>query len=177
MKYCLLILTFIGSTNLFGQITFESEMANFKVDVPVEPTEQLDTIQTDYGLIPHYLMLSKSIDHGRNLLYSVEIMDIKEVNSDLTYEDLKDNYISRKESKSGNISFELVRESEQDIPEPYDVELVFLDRNGFLMFSRIFQRDSKFYILETLRIKSSFKVGSKLNKATSEFFESFELIK
>ncbi|MEQ8925523.1 MAG: hypothetical protein RLO81_06890 [Fulvivirga sp.] len=96
--------------------------------------------------------------------------------SELTFEDLKANYISRKESKSGNVSFELVRELKENLPEPYEVELVFLDRNGFLMYSRIFQKDSKFYMIETLRYKSQFKVGSKLNKATQEFFDSFELL-
>jgi len=175
MKYILLLGIVFSSTTLSAQLTFESQQENFKVEIPVEPTEKIDTIQSDYGPIPRYLMLCKSVDHGRNLLYSVEIMNI-ENNQELTFEDLKANYISRKQAISGNISFELVRESNVDIPEPYNIELVFLDRNGFLMYSRIIQKDSKFYIIETLRVKSQFKVGSKLNKATREFFDSFELL-
>ncbi|MEQ8711520.1 MAG: hypothetical protein RIC80_00795 [Cyclobacteriaceae bacterium] len=175
MKCIFLLIAISISTTLSAQITFESKLENFKIKLPVKPTEGIDTIQSDYGPIPRYLMLCKSIEHGRNLLYTVEIMNIEDI-PDITFEDLKANYISRKQSVSGNISFELVHESKENVPVPYDIELVFLDRNGFLMYSRIIQKDYKFYTIETLRIKSQFKVGTKLNKDTREFFDSFELL-
>jgi hypothetical protein len=176
MRYSFLIIVFLISFRAPAQIIFESKIAKFKVDLPTEPTEKIDTINSDFGLIPRYLMMAESIDRGRNLLYSVEILNTKEVESDLKFKDLKKNYIARKLSRSGKISWELVRESTNGIQEPYAEELVFLDKSGFLLFSRIFFRDSKFYTVETFRIKSSFKIGSRLNKATEDFFDSFELI-
>ncbi|MEQ8925524.1 MAG: hypothetical protein RLO81_06895 [Fulvivirga sp.] len=69
MKYSFFFFLVLISSSLMAQLTFESKSGKFKVDVSVEPTEEIDTIQSDYRLIPWYKMISTSVNHGRNLLY------------------------------------------------------------------------------------------------------------
>lgn len=171
-----LILCTIGHL-CFGQISFKSSKENFTVSVPVDPSEKIDTVQTEFGQVPRYLMMAKTVDHGKNLLYTVEILDLSNADKEINIDRLKSHFIKRK--SSNEMQFKLIREERlNESTKPYELELVFADGHGMsLTFVRLFKEDSKFYSIETVQLKGSIKLGTKPTKLTQDYFDSFKIIK
>jgi hypothetical protein len=121
-------------------------------------------------------MMAKTVDHGKNLMYTVEILDLSKSNSETTIDNLKSHFIKRK--TSGDMGFTLVKEGKiSEATKPYETELIFADRYGMsLNFVRLFKKGSRFFSIETVQLKGSLKVGTKPTKLTQEYFDSFKLI-
>jgi hypothetical protein len=170
-----LILITVGHLS-YGQIDFKSRLENFTVTVPVQPSEKLDTVDTEFGQLPRYLMMAQTVDHGKNLMYTVEILDLTKSENEITIDNLKSHFIKRK--ASGKLIHTLVKERKINEPTmPYEIELIFADQHGFdLNFVRLFKKGSKFFSVETYQIIGSFKVGTKPTKLTQDYFESFKLL-
>jgi hypothetical protein len=145
------------------------------VTVPVDPSEKVDTVQTEFGQVPRYLMMSKTVDHGKNLMYTVEILDLSNADKEINIDKLKSHFINRK--SSNDMGFKLIKEERlNEMTKPYEFELIFADRHGMsLDFVRLFIRNLKFYCIETVQLKGSIKVGTKPTKLTQEYFDSFRL--
>jgi hypothetical protein len=170
-----LILITIGHLS-YGQIEFKSVKEAFTVIVPVDPTEKKDTVQTEFGQLPRYLMMAQTIDHGKNLLYTVEILDLSKSDNEITFDNLKSHFIRRK--TSNDMGFALVKEEKINEPtKPYEIQLIFADKHGFsLDFVRLFKKGSKFFSVETYQVKGVIAVGTKPTKLTQNYFSSFKLI-
>lgn len=159
----------------FGQVQFNSSYEDFQIDLPVVPSEKLDTIFTEFGHLPRYLMISKTVDHGRNLIYTVEVLSFQKGNEPLTLLQLKNFLIQRK--RTGKLKFYILEEKvNKEESDPYEVELVFVDAYGeSLNFVKLFILDTKFYSVETYQLKGAFKLGTKPNKLTREYFSSIKI--
>ena len=169
-----LILTTVGQL-CYGQVDFKSTKEAFTVKVPVDPTEKVDTVETEFGQLPRYLMMAKTVDHGKNLLYVVEILNLSDTGGEIDIDKLKSHYIRRK--SSGDMGFKLIKEERiSGTTKPYEMELVFADKHGMsLDFVRLFKKDSKFYSIGTVQLKGSLKLGTKPTKVTQDYFDSFNL--
>jgi hypothetical protein len=174
VKLSVLILITVGQL-CYGQVDFKSTKETFTVKVPVDPTEKVDTVETEFGQLPRYLMMAKTVDHGKNLLYVVEILDLSNAGSEINIDNLKLHYIKRK--SSGDMGFRLIKEEKIDgTTKPYEIELIFADKHGMsLDFVRLFKRDSKFYSIGTVQLKGAAKLGTKPTKLTQDYFDSFNL--
>jgi len=170
-----LVLSVIGHL-CYGQIDFKSTKETFVVTVPVDPTEKIDTVETEFGQLPRYLMMAKTVDHGKNLIYIVEVLDLSHADKEINIDNLKLHYIKRK--SSNDMGFKLIKEEKlNEVTKPYEIELIFADRHGMsLDFVRLFKRDLKFYSVGTVQLKGSIKVGTKPTKLTQDYFDSFKLI-
>ena len=159
----------------YGQVDFKSSDEVFTVTVPVDPTEQIDTVDTEFGQLPRYLMMAKTVDHGKNVMYIVEILDLSNADKEINIENLKFHFIKRK--FSDDMGFRLVKEEKlNETTKPYEMELIFADQHGVsLDFVRLFKKGSKFYNIETVQLKGSIKVGTKPTKLTQDYFDSFKL--
>lgn len=73
----------------YGQIEFKSYNETFTVTVPVDPTEKVDTVETEFGLLPRYLMMAQTVDHGKNLMYVIEILDLSNTDKEINIDKLK----------------------------------------------------------------------------------------
>lgn len=168
----LFLLVYLAS---FGQIQFKSSYENFQIELPVVPTEKVDTIQTEFGYLPRYLMMSTTVDHGRNLMYTVEVLSFLKDNEPLSLLKLKNSFIQRK--RTGDLKFFLLEEKlNKEQSDPYEVELVFVDSHGVsLNFAKLFILDKKFYSVETFQSKGALKLGTKPNKLTREYFSSIKI--
>jgi hypothetical protein len=171
-----LIFSIIGHL-CYGQVDFKSSREIFTVTVPVDPTEQIDTVDTEFGKLPRYLMMAKTVDHGKNLMYIVEVLDLSNADKEINIDNLKQHYIKRK--SSNDMGFKLMKEEKlNEMTKHYEIELIFADKHGMsLDFVRLFKRDSKFYSIETVQLKGSIKVGTKPTKLTQDYFDSFKIIK
>ena len=147
------------------------------MSVPVDPSEKIDTVQTEFGQVPRYLMMAKTVDHGKNLLYTVEILDLSNADKEIDIDRLKSHFIKRK--SSNEMQFKLIREERlNESTKPYELELIFADGHGMsLAFVRLFKEDSKFYSIEAVQLKGSIKLGTKPTKLTQDYFDSFKIIK
>lgn len=160
---------------VYGQTEFKSVMGKFTVGVPNDPIEKIDTIATEFGRIPRYSMVAKSVEKGNNLMYIVEILDFSKIENVLSIEDLKSSHIKRR--TSNDIGFTLVKEEKlSDSTKSYEYELIFTDKYGAgLVFVRLFLNNEKFYRVETVQLKGSVKFGTKPNTVTRDFFDSFHI--
>ena len=174
VKLLVLILITIGHLS-YGQIEFKSNKETFTVNVPVDPTEKIDTVETEFGQLPRYLMMAQTVDHGKNLMYVVEILDLSNADKEINIDKLKSHFILRK--SSNDMGFKLMKEEKlSEMTRPYEVELIFADRHGMsLDFVRLFKKDLKFYCIETVQLKGSIKVGTKPTKLTQDYFDSFKI--
>jgi hypothetical protein len=174
VKLLALILITVGQL-CYGQVDFKSTKETFAVKVPVDPTEKFDTVETEFGQLPRYLMMAKTVDHGKNLLYVVEILDLTYAGKEINIDNLKLHYIKRK--SSSDIGFKLIKEETiSGTTKPYEIELIFADKHGMsLDFVRLFIKDSKFYSIETIQLKGTLKLGTKPTKMTQDYFDSFNL--
>ena len=164
--------------NGYSQIDFKefkSKQEKFSISIPVDPsTEQLDTVEVEQGLLPRYLLMVETTEHGRNLLYTVEVLHLDKLNdSDLDITFLT-QYVVNKKNIGG---FTLLdKKKNTDSNDPYEVELVFKDAHDMsLNYAKLFIHDQRFFSVETYAIKGQFKLGTKPNKLTRTFFESFYL--
>lgn len=177
MRITLLGLFFsIAGHICIGQIEFKSSQGIFTVIIPVKPSEKIDTVQTEFGQLQRYLMMAKTVDHGKNLMYTVETLDLSNVDQEISIEELKSHFIKRK--TSSNMGFSLVKEEKMTkSSKAYEIELIFADQHGMsLNFARLFKRDTRFFSVETYQLKGTLKVGTKPTKLTQGYFESFKLV-
>src|SRR5262245_29361538 len=128
VKLFMVVFSIIGHF-CFGQIDFKSSKEDFKVTIPVDPTEEVDTMSTEFGRLTRYLMMAQTVDHGKNLMYTVEILDLSNTEKEISIDKLKAHFINRK--SSNNMGFTLVKEQRLDeMAKPFEIELIFADQHG-----------------------------------------------
>lgn len=157
-----------------AQITFRSATQGFSVSVPVEPTEAIDTVDTEVGRVKRYLMTARTVEYSNNM-YMVEILDLSMVNREVSFDELKRHLIARK--TSGEIAFKVLKEGKINDPaRPYVVEIILADEHGIsLNYVRLFKTGSKFFSVETYQLKGFGKIGTRPSRLTTDYFASFSL--
>jgi len=132
-------------------------------------------LNTDLGQVPRYLMMAETVDHGRTLLYTVEILDLTGIIESTDFGLLRNFFIERK--TKGNSGFRLIKEETiKDPSNPFEIKMVFADKHGeSLNFACYFVLGSKFYCVETYQVSGSVNFGIKPNKLTRNFFKSFKI--
>jgi hypothetical protein len=170
----LIILNILGQY-CFGQSDFKSDLGNYSVTIPSKAYEKIDTVKTEFGKFPRYLMLTEIYSKGRNLVsFRIEILDYSNTGREIPLDSLKSFFVNRKKMESADRGFYIIKEEKINDPTlPYQMELILTDRLDVeLDFIRIFKKGSKFYSVEAHQLK---RLTTKPRKETQKYFESFRL--